>query len=120
MPLLIGKPTIIKQSGNKLKIIEEFIGVVNTGTTELSIARMQSPSGWEEPAQTPEFNEYTLVLKGELKVKTKEKPFLIKAGQAFIAEKGIQVQYSTPGAEGAEYIAVCLPAFTPETVHREV
>lgn len=119
MPVFTERPTVIKPAGNKLKIIEEFIGVVNTDTFEVSIAKMTSYSGWEEPIQKPEFNEYTLVLKGELKVKTEDDEFTLKAGQAFIAEKGEKVQYSTPGAEGAEYIAVCLPAFTPETAHRE-
>ncbi|HID39513.1 MAG TPA: cupin [Calditrichaeota bacterium] len=120
MSVFIERPTVIKPVGDKSKIIEEFIGVVNTNTFEVSIAKMTSHSGWEEPAQKPEFNEYTLVIKGELKVKTEDGEFTVKAGQAFIAQKGEKVQYSTPGAEGAEYIAVCLPAFTPETAHREV
>lgn len=115
----IKEPTQIKSAGNKPKIINEFIGRVNSGTSELSIARMKSPQGWEEPAQSPDFDEYTLVLAGEVHVKTPDKTFIIKAGEAFIAEKGRKVQYSTPGSIGAEYIAVCLPAFTPDTVHRK-
>ncbi|HGY54713.1 MAG TPA: cupin [Caldithrix abyssi] len=118
MPMLIEKPTIIKPAGNKAKIIEEYIGMVNSATTEVSIAKMKSPSGWEEPPQTPEFNEYTLVLKGELSIKTEKGNFVVKAGQAFIAAKGEKVQYSTFGSEDAEYIAVCVPAFTEDTVNR--
>ena len=113
----IKKPSIIKAEGNK--IIEEFIGNVNTQTSEISIARMKSPPGWEEPPQQPEFDEYTLVLNGALRVETGGKVFTVKAGEAFIAVKGTEVRYSTPGPEGAEYIAVCLPAFSPDTVHRK-
>lgn len=118
MAQLIKAPTIIEAAGNKPKIIQEFIGRVNSNTSELSIARMQSPQGWVEPGQTPEFDEYTVVLKGTLNVKTKENNYKVKAGSAIIIEKGEWVQYSTPG-EGAEYIAVCLPAFSPDTVHRD-
>jgi mannose-6-phosphate isomerase-like protein (cupin superfamily) len=119
MPTKVNAPSIIKAAGNKPKIIEEFIGRVNTKTAAVSIARMTSPSGWVEPGQTPEFDEYTVVLKGMLRVKTLKETLDIHAGEAVISHKGEWVQYSTPGAEGAEYIAVCLPAFSPETVHRD-
>ncbi len=119
MPIKIEKPTVIEAAGNKPKIIEEFIGRVNSGTKDLSIAKMKSPGGWVEPGQTPEFDEYTVVLKGMLRVTTKEKVFDILPGQAIITNKGEWIQYSTPGEEGAEYIAVCLPAFSPDTVHRD-
>ncbi len=115
----IEKPAIIESAGNKPKIIEEFIGRVNSGTDELSIARMKSPSGWVEPGQKPEFNEYTIVLKGMLRVTTQEKTTDIYEGEAVIIPADEWVQYSTPEAEGAEYIAVCLPAFSPEIVHRD-
>jgi ethanolamine utilization protein EutQ (cupin superfamily) len=115
----IKSPSIIKAAGNKPKIIEEFIGRVNSNTTALSIARMKSPSGWVEPGQTPEFDEFTLVLTGELRVATRHGVVDVRAGEAVIAHKGEWVQYSTPGSHGAEYIAVCLPAFSPETVHRD-
>lgn len=113
----ISKPTIIKAAGNKIKTIEEFVGRVNSGTEQVSIARMVSPAGWQEPAQTPEFDEYTIVLKGTLHVKTTSETLLINAGEAIITCKGEPVQYSTP--QGAEYVAVCLPAFSPDLVHRE-
>ena len=119
MPLHIKQPTQVKAAGNKPKIIKEFIGRVNTKTTELSIARMKSPSGWVEPGQSPEFTEYTVVLKGTLRVKTNKKTFNVKKGEAVITLPGEWVQYSTPGKAGAEYIAVCLPAFSPDTVHRD-
>lgn len=115
----IETPTVVEAAGNKPKKIEEFIGAVNSGTNELSIARMCSPSGWVEPGQTPEFDEYTVVLKGMLRVKTKDQEFDVEEGQAIIVGANEWVQYSTPGADGAEYIAVCLPAFSPETVHRD-
>jgi mannose-6-phosphate isomerase-like protein (cupin superfamily) len=115
----IDKPTIIEAAGNKPKIIEEFIGRVNSGTGDLSIAKMKSPAGWIEPGQKPEFDEYTVVLKGMLRVTTKEGAEDIPAGEAVIVPSGEWVQYSTPGTEGAEYIAVCLPAFSPESVHRD-
>lgn len=119
MPTLVPQPTVITAAGNKPKLIEEFIGRVNTRTDALSIARMRSPAGWVEPGQTPEFDEFTLVLKGTLRV-THEGGFLdVAAGQSVITRKGEWVQYSTPGLEGAEYIAVCLPAFSPQTVHRD-
>lgn len=119
MPTLISQPTQVKAVGNKPKIIQEFIGRVNSQTTAVSVARMQSPSGWTEPAQTPEFDEYTVVLKGTLLVRSKSETFEVNAGQAVIAYAGEWVQYSTPGPGGAEYIAVCLPAFSPKTVHRD-
>ena len=114
----ITQSTKIKVAGNKPKLIEEFIGRVNSQTDKISIARMQSPSGWVEPGQTPEFDEYTLVLKGELRVKTKSKTFDVKANQAIIVAAGEWVQYSSPHPLGADYIAICLPAFSPEIVHR--
>jgi len=116
----IEAPTIVEAAGNKPKQIEEFIGAVNSGTTNLSIARMKSPPGWVEPGQTPAFDEYTVVLKGMLKVETREGAFEVQTGQAIIVGANEWVQYSTPGNEGAEYIAVCLPAFTPETVNRDL
>jgi len=119
MPKLISSPTIIEASGNKPKIIREFIGRVNSSNEKISIAKMTSPEGWEEPVQTPGFDEYTLVLKGMLRVKTKDQTFEINAGQAIITYAGEWIRYSTPNPEGAEYVAVCLPAFSPETVHRE-
>lgn len=115
----IEKPAVIEAAGNKPKIIEEFIGSVNSETNALSIARMKSPAGWIEPGQKPEFNEYTVVLKGLLRVHTSEKTVDIHAGEAVILSAGEWVQYSTPGPDGAEYIAVCLPAFSPEKVHRD-
>jgi len=119
MPTLITSPTIIEAAGNKPKIIREFIGRVNSATQKVSIARMTSPEGWEEPGQTPEFDEYTLVLQGMLRVETKENVFNVNAGQAIITFSGEWIRYSTPNPEGAEYVAVCLPAFSPETVHRD-
>jgi len=119
MPKLIISPTIIEAARNKPKIIREFIGRVNSSTQKVSIARMSSPEGWEEPGQTPEFDEYTLVLKGMLRVETKENVFNVNTGQAIITYAGEWIRYSTPNPEGAEYVAVCLPAFSPETVHRD-
>ena len=119
MPTIIKSPAIVKAAGNKPKIIEEFIGRVNSGTETVSIAKMKSPGGWEEPGQKPEFDEYTVVLKGTLRVQTKNDSFDIKAGQAIISHKGEWIRYSSPQSEGAEYIAVCLPAFSPDTVHRD-
>jgi len=119
MPRLIEKPSIITAAGNKPKIIEEFVGRVTTQTGAVSIARMKSPLGWIEPGQTPEFDEYTFVLKGMLRVTTRSGQFEVSQGQAIIVNAGEWVQYSTPSLEGTEYIAVCLPAFSPETVHRD-
>lgn len=119
MAKLINKPTIIEAAGNKPKKIEEYFGQVNSGTSDLSIAKMTSPSGWEEPGQQPDFDEYTVVLKGTLSVETEAGVTEVHAGQAVLARKGEWVRYSTPSPEGAEYIAVCLPAFSLETVHRD-
>jgi mannose-6-phosphate isomerase-like protein (cupin superfamily) len=119
MPVLIEKPTIVQAAGNKPKRIEEFVGRVNSATEAVSIARMKSPGGWVEPGQLPDFDEFTLVLRGVLRVASREGTVDVAEGQAVICRKGEWVQYSTPGEEGAEYIAVCLPAFSPETVHRD-
>jgi mannose-6-phosphate isomerase-like protein (cupin superfamily) len=119
MAKLIERPSIITAAGNKPKIIEEYIGRVNSQVDEVSIARMKSPEGWIEPGQQPEFAEYTVVLKGTLRVTTQRETIDVRAGQAIIAPRGEWVQYSTPEAEGAEYIAVCLPAFSPDIVHRD-
>jgi mannose-6-phosphate isomerase-like protein (cupin superfamily) len=119
MPTLIGAPTRIEAAGNKPKLIDEFIGRVNSRHEALSIARMQSPSGWIEPGQTPEFDEFTVVLKGSLRVAFAGGHLDVQAGQAVIAHAGEWVQYSTPDEGGAEYIAVCLPAFSPFLVHRD-
>ena len=116
---LIENPTRIESAGNKPKKIEEFVGRVNSQTEDVSIAQMHSPEGWQEPGQTPEFDEYTLVLEGCLRVETKNKTIDVTAGRAIIAHKGEWVRYSSPHAGGAKYIAVCLPAFSPETVHRD-
>ena len=119
MPSFISSPSIVKAAGNKPKVIEEFIGNVNSGTGYVSIARMKSPCGWTEPGQTPEFDEYTVVLNGLLRVITKSGTIDIASGQALIANAGEWIQYSTPEAGGAEYISVCIPAFSPENVHRD-
>lgn len=119
MPILIQCPTVIQAAGNPPKQIEEYVGRANSGTGSLSIARMKSPGGWSEPGQTPDFDEYSIVLRGILRVESREGTFDVGAGQAVIAAAGQWVRYSTPGPEGAEYLAVCLPAFSPETVHRD-
>lgn len=119
MPTLIAKPTRIAAAGNKPKIIQEHIGRVNSQTSALSVAHMRSPEGWTEPGQTPEFDEFTIVLKGSLRVKHKGGVMDVSAGQSVIAHKGEWVQYSTPHAGGAEYIAVCVPAFSMESVRRD-
>jgi len=119
MPALISKPTVIEAAGNKPKLIEEYFGRVNSGTAAVSIARMRSPGGWVEPGQTPEFDEYTVVLRGELQVKTHQETLTVRAGQAVLTAKGEWVQYSTPHPDGADYFAVCLPAFAPAIVHRD-
>jgi len=119
MAQLIKTPTIIKAAGIGEKRIEEYIGRVNSGTKEISIARMKSPQGWFEPGQCPEFDEYTVVLKGTMKVVTKTGEFIVHEGQAIVTPKNEWIQYSTPFEGGAEYIAVCLPAFAPETVNRD-
>lgn len=119
MATLIPKPTVIEAAGNKPKLIEEFFGRVNSRTDAVSIARMRSPGGWVEPGQMPEFDEYTVVLRGELQIETKTGTLTVRAGQAVLTPKNEWVRYSTPHADGAEYIAVCLPAFSPATVHRD-
>lgn len=119
MPRLISSPAVIHAAGTKPKVIEEFIGHVNTKTAALSLARMKSPGGWNEPGQTPEFDEYTLVLRGLLCVTTKTGVLSVGAGQAIIVQRGEWVQYSTPDPDGAEYIAICIPAFSPQAVHRD-
>jgi quercetin dioxygenase-like cupin family protein len=119
MTLKIDRPTVIQAAGNKPKVIEEFVGLVNSRTSQISIARMQSPSGWTEPGQTPDFDEYTLVLRGMLRVETETAVHEIGAGQAIITLRGEWIRYSSPGPDGAEYIAVCLPAFSPPIVHRD-
>jgi mannose-6-phosphate isomerase-like protein (cupin superfamily) len=119
MPILIERPTRVTAAGNKPKLIDEFVGRLNTRQADLSIAQMRSPGGWIEPGQTPEFDEYTIVLKGLLQVAHRDGILQVHAGQGVIAHRGEWVQYSTPEPEGAEYIAICLPAFSPETVHRD-
>lgn len=119
MPTLIPNPTRIQSAGNKPKIIDEYIGRVNTASNDLSIARMRSPEGWEEPGQTPEFDEYTVVLRGTLRVQHQSGEMDVAEGRAFIAHRGEWVRYSTPLPGGAEYVAVCFPAFSPATVHRD-
>ncbi len=116
---LIESPTVINAAGTPPKRIEEFVGRVNSGTDRISVARMRSPEGWSEPGQTPEFDEYTVVLRGSLHLKLADHELDVAAGQAVIVHAGEWVQYSTPSPEGAEYIAVCLPAFSPEMVHRD-
>jgi len=120
MTVKIERPTVIQAAGTKPKLIEEFVGLVNSRTAQISLARMQSPSGWIEPGQTPEFDEYTLVLRGMLRVETKTAVYDVHAGEAIITSRGEWIRYSSPGADGADYIAVCLPAFSPNTVHRDV
>jgi ethanolamine utilization protein EutQ len=119
MPTLVAEPTRIRAAGTKPKLIDEFVGRVNTKTPEVSVAHMRSPQGWEEPGQTPEFDEVTLVLKGVLRVNHRDVEMDVRAGQVVIAHRGECVRYSTPTEGGAEYIAICLPAFSMETVHRD-
>jgi quercetin dioxygenase-like cupin family protein len=119
MARLIDKPTVVQSAGNKPKRIEEFIGLVNSGTRGVSVARMTSPPGWVEPGQTPEFDEFTLVLRGTLRVETRSGTLDVSAGQAIEAPRGEWVRYSTPDVDGAEYVAVCVPAFSPGTVKRD-
>jgi ethanolamine utilization protein EutQ len=119
LPTLIDSATRITAAGNKPKLIDEYIGRVNSNTTSVSVAHMRSPSGWEEPGQTPDFEEYTVVLKGTLRVTSKSGTIDVHAGQAVVTHPGEWVRYSTPGPDGAEYIAVCSPAFSPDTVHRD-
>lgn len=119
MPQIIEKPTRITAAGNKPKLIDEYAGRVNNGEERLSIAHMRSPGGWIEPGQRPEFDEYTVVLRGVLRVDFEGGSLDVRAGQAVLTRGGEWVRYSTPDEEGAEYIAVCLPAFSPATVHRD-
>ena len=119
MPIHIPSPSRVQAEGNKPKLIDEYVGRVNSKESGLSIAHMRSPAGWTETGQKPEFTEYTVVLKGLLQVRHEDGVLDIRAGEAVIARPGEWVQYSTPGPEGAEYIAVCLPAFSPQTVHRD-
>lgn len=117
MPTLISAPAVIPVPGNK--IIREYVGRVNSGTERLSVAHMTSPPGWSEPGQTPEFDEYTVVLRGMMRVEHAGGVTEVHAGQAILTHAGEWIRYSTPGAEGADYIAICLPAFAPGTVHRD-
>jgi mannose-6-phosphate isomerase-like protein (cupin superfamily) len=119
MPELIQGPARVEAAGNKPKVIEEFVGRVNTGEGRVSVARMTSPEGWEEPGQRPEFDEYTLVLEGSLRVEYEGGETRVGAGQAVLARAGEWIRYSSPEAGGARYVAVCLPAFSPDTVHRD-
>jgi mannose-6-phosphate isomerase-like protein (cupin superfamily) len=119
MPTLIQAPTRIEAAGNKPKLIDEYVGRVNNQEERLSVAHMRSPGGWVEPGQRPEFDEYTVVLRGSLRVEFEGGALDVAAGQGVLTKAGEWVRYSTPGEEGAEYIAVCLPAFSPDTVHRD-
>lgn len=119
MPRLLDAPVRVQAAGNKPKIIDEFVGRPSTGNTEVSVARMRSPSGWTEPGQRPEFQEITLVLSGQLRVEHADGVLEVGAGQAVLTNPGEWIRYSTPLPEGAEYVAICLPAFSPETVHRD-
>ena len=119
MPKVVKSPTLKKAQGNKDKLLKEFIGRVNTGNTDLSVALMNSPEGWEEPGQTPEFDEYTIVLRGMLKVETENGTYEVRENQSMVVERDKWVKYSTPEAGGADYIAICVPAFSPEMVHRD-
>jgi mannose-6-phosphate isomerase-like protein (cupin superfamily) len=119
MPTLIAAPSVVESAGNKPKVIREFIGRVNSDSAALSVAHMHSPGGWIEPGQTPEFDEYTLVIRGMIQIEHTAGTLEVRAGQAVIAHAGEWVQYSTPEPDGAEYVAVCLPAFSPQLVHRD-
>ena len=119
MPQLIAAPSRIDAAGTKPKIIDEYIGRVNSGSAQLSVAHMRSPGGWVEPGQRPEFDEYTVVLRGAVRVEHEAGALDVHAGQAVLVRSGEWIRYSTPGAEGAEYIAICLPAFSQDTVHRD-
>ena len=119
MPRLIDAPIVVEAAGTKPKLIEEFVGRPSTGTTAVSVARMRSPAGWEEPGQRPEFQEITVVLKGRLRVAFEGGRLDVAAGQAVITAPGEWVRYSTPHPDGAEYVAICLPAFSPQMVHRD-
>jgi quercetin dioxygenase-like cupin family protein len=115
----IAGPTVVEAAGNKKKIIEEYFGRVNSGDARASIAVMHSPSGWGEPGQAPDFDEYTVVLKGMLRVETREKVHEVRAGEAILVSRGEWVRYGSPESGGAEYVAVCMPAFSPDTVNRD-
>jgi mannose-6-phosphate isomerase-like protein (cupin superfamily) len=119
MPRLIPGPTVVQAAGNKPKQIQEFVGRVNSGHENVSVARMVSPGGWVEPGQRPEFDEVTVVLRGMVRVEYEGGALDVRAGQAVIASGGEWVRYSSPEADGAEYVAICLPAFAPGTVHRD-
>ena len=119
MPTLIASPKRVEAAGNKPKLIDEYVGRVNSATTGASVAHMRSPSGWQEPGQRPDFDEFTIVLKGMLRVEHARGSMDVRAGQAVIAHRGEWVRYGTPDPEGAEYIAVCVPAFSMDTVHRD-
>jgi mannose-6-phosphate isomerase-like protein (cupin superfamily) len=119
MPRLIAGPTVVEAAGNKPKRIEEFVGRVNSAHQAVSVARMVSPGGWQEPGQRPEFEEITVVLRGLLQVEYEGGAMQVRPGQAVVTAPGEWVRYSTPGEDGAEYVAVCLPAFSPATVHRD-
>ena len=119
MPTLIEKPTVIAAAGNKPKRIEEYAGRVNSGHSAVSVARMVSPAGWVEPGQRPEFEEITVVLAGALRVEHEGGALVVRAGQAVVAHPGEWVRYSSPEAGGAEYVAICMPAFSPDSVHRD-
>src|SRR3954470_17802052 len=119
VPTFIAQPTRIEAAGNKPKLIDEYIGRVNSSTSTASVAHMRSPGGWQEPGQTPDFDEFTLVLKGMLRVEHREGTIEVGPGEAVIAHRGEWIRYSTPEPDGAEYIAVCVPAFSPDTVHRD-
>jgi len=119
MPSLIESPSRVTAAGEPPKTIDEYVGRVNTGESRLSVAHMRSPAGWSEPGQRPEFDEFTLVLRGALRVEYEGGELTVAAGQAVHTAAGEWVRYSSPGAEGADYVAVCLPAFSPETVHRD-
>ena len=118
MPKIINNPTIIEPVGNKPKVIKEFIGLVNSKTSDVSIAEMSSPQGWIEPGQKPDFDEYTIVLEGELQVETVDETICVSSGQAIITHAGEWIRYSTP-KKNTKYIAVCMPAFNPDTVNRD-
>jgi mannose-6-phosphate isomerase-like protein (cupin superfamily) len=119
MPVLVAAPTVVAAAGNKPKRIEEYVGRVNTGDNAVSVARMVSPAGWQEPGQRPEFTEVTVVLAGMLRVEHDGGTLDVRAGQAVVARPGEWVRYSSPEGDGAEYVAVCLPAFAPDSVHRD-
>jgi quercetin dioxygenase-like cupin family protein len=119
MPRLIEAPAIVQAAGTKPKRIEEFVGRINSGHSALSVARMRSPAGWREPGQRPEFEAITVVLSGLVRVEYEGGSLDVRAGQAVVTSPGEWVRYSTPEADGAEYVAVCLPAFSPDTVHRD-